>query len=82
MYIFFSFRVAKKWGLQQLWSRDFASVYKDALKDQECQHLLSVMKALEACLHILIFIYSTVFAVGFQGLSFHIYMFIPFIRIF
>ncbi|XP_045623756.1 mRNA cap guanine-N7 methyltransferase [Procambarus clarkii] len=40
-------KLAKKWGLQQLWSRDFATVYNDALKDQECQHLLNVMKALE-----------------------------------
>lgn len=40
-------KLAKKWGLEQLWSRDFATVFNDALKDQECQHLLSVMKALE-----------------------------------
>ncbi|XP_042214533.1 mRNA cap guanine-N7 methyltransferase-like [Homarus americanus] len=40
-------KLAKKWDLQLLWSRDFATVYNDALKDQECQHLMSVMKALE-----------------------------------
>lgn len=40
-------KLAKKWGLQLVWSRSFATVYNDALKDSDAQRLLSVMQALE-----------------------------------
>lgn len=40
-------KLAKKWGLDLLWCRNFGTVYRDALKDPDLQHLLSVMQALE-----------------------------------
>ncbi|KAK8382674.1 hypothetical protein O3P69_015476 [Scylla paramamosain] len=40
-------KLAKKWGLELLWCRKFDTVYQDALKDPDSQHLLNVMQALE-----------------------------------
>ncbi|XP_042889508.1 mRNA cap guanine-N7 methyltransferase-like isoform X1 [Penaeus japonicus] len=40
-------RLAAKWGLKQVWIRDFQTLYEDAVKDREYQNLLSIMKALE-----------------------------------
>lgn len=40
-------KLAKKWGLDLLWCRNFGTVYQDAMKDQDMQRLLSVMQALE-----------------------------------
>lgn len=39
--------LAAKWGLKQVWIRDFQTLFEDAVKDREYQNLLSVMKALE-----------------------------------
>ena len=39
--------LAEKWGLQLLWTRDFYTLYKDAVKDQDLLNLMSVMKVFE-----------------------------------
>ncbi|XP_037790236.1 mRNA cap guanine-N7 methyltransferase-like isoform X2 [Penaeus monodon] len=39
--------LAAKWGLKQVWIRDFQTLFEDAVKDREYQNLLAVMRALE-----------------------------------
>ncbi|KAG0716970.1 mRNA cap guanine-N7 methyltransferase [Chionoecetes opilio] len=40
-------KLAKKWGLEMVWCRNFSTVFQDALREQDSQRLLSVMQALE-----------------------------------